>query len=260
MPQAAYEAILVERRGPVGLVTLNRPKVLNALNEQLIGELARALKDFDADPNVAAIVMTGGEKAFAAGADIREMRDKTYIGNYLGRFLADWDAIAAQRKPLIAAVAGFALGGGCELAMICDIIIAAESAKFGQPEITIGIMPGAGGTQRLARAVGKAKAMDIILTGRMVEAAEAERCGLVSRVVADDRLLPEALEVAERIASFSHPIVQMAKESIGRAFETGLAEGVRFERRLFQAMFATEDQKEGMSAFIEKRKPVFRNR
>ncbi|MFO0993826.1 MAG: enoyl-CoA hydratase [Hyphomicrobiales bacterium] len=260
MPDAAYEAIIVETRGSVGLVTLNRPKVLNALNEQLIRELAQALKAFDADPAVGAIVVTGGEKAFAAGADIREMRDKTYIANYLGRFLAEWDAIAAQRKPLIAAVAGFALGGGCELAMICDIIIAAESAKFGQPEITIGIMPGAGGTQRLARAVGKAKAMDLILTGRLMEAAEADRSGLVSRVVPDDRLMAEALEVAERIASFSQPIVLMAKESVGRAFETGLTEGVRFERRLFQAMFATEDQKEGMSAFIEKRKPEFRNR
>lgn len=260
MPEPAYESIIVETRRAVGLVTLNRPKVLNALNEQLVSELAQALKAFDADPAIGAIVITGGEKAFAAGADIREMRDKTFVGNYLGRFLADWDAIAAQRKPLIAAVAGFALGGGCELAMICDIIIAAESAKFGQPEITIGIMPGAGGTQRLARAVGKAKAMDLVLTGRMMDAAEAERSGLVSRVVADDRLMAEALDVAERIASFSHPIVQMAKESVGRAFETGLTEGVRFERRLFQAMFATEDQKEGMSAFIEKRKPHFRHR
>jgi enoyl-CoA hydratase len=260
MPHAAFEAIIVEKRGAVGLITLNRPKVLNALNERLISELAQALKDFDADPAVGAIVITGGEKAFAAGADIKEMRDKTYIGNYLGRFLADWDAIAAQRKPLIAAVAGFALGGGCELAMICDIIIAGESARFGQPEITIGIMPGAGGTQRLARAVGKAKAMDMVLTGRMMEAAEAERSGLVSRVVADAQLMAEALGVAEKIASYSHPIVQMAKESVGRAFETGLTEGVRFERRLFQAMFATEDQKEGMAAFIEKRKPEFRNR
>jgi enoyl-CoA hydratase len=260
MPQAAYEAIIVEKRGAVGLVTLNRPKVLNALNEQLVTELAQALKGFDADAEVAVIVITGGEKAFAAGADIKEMRDKTYIDNYLGKFLADWDAIAAQRKPLIAAVSGFALGGGCELAMICDIVIAAESAKFGQPEITIGIMPGAGGTQRLARAVGKAKAMDMVLTGRVMDAAEAERSGLVSRVVPDDRLMAEALEVAERIASFSHPIVQMAKEAVGRAFETGLTEGARFERRLFQAMFATEDQKEGMTAFIEKRKPRFRNR
>jgi len=260
MKEPAYTSIIVETRGSVGLVTLNRPNVLNALNEQLIAELAEALTVFDADAAIGAIVIAGGAKAFAAGADIKEMRDKTYIDNYLGRFLADWDRIAAQRKPLIAAVAGFALGGGCELAMICDIIIAAETAKFGQPEITIGIMPGAGGTQRLTRAVGKAKAMDLILTGRMMDAAEAERSGLVSRVVPDDRLLAEALEMAERIASFSRPIVLMAKESVSRAFETGLTEGVRFERRLFQAMFATEDQKEGMSAFIEKRKPGFRNR
>src|SRR5262245_6287522 len=244
---STYMSIIVETRGGVGLVTLNRPKVVNALNEQLINELAQALADFDADPAVGAIVITGGEKAFAAGADIKEMRDKTYVDIYLGKFLSQWDRIAALRKPMIAAVGGFALGGGCELAMMCDIIIAAENAKFGQPEITIGVMPGAGGTQRLAHAVGKAKAMDLVVTGRMMDAAEAERSGLVSRIVPADRLLPEAMEVAERIASFSRPIVIMAKEAVGRAFETGLTEGVRFERRLFQAMFATEDQKEGMS-------------
>ena len=257
---STYTSIIVETRGSVGLVTLNRPKVLNALNEKLIDELAQALAAFDADPAIGAIVITGGEKAFAAGADIKEMRDKTYVDIYLGKFLAQWDQIAAQRKPMIAAVAGFALGGGCELAMICDIIIAAENAKFGQPEIAIGIMPGAGGTQRLARAVGKAKAMDLVLTGRTMDAAEAERSGLVSRIVPEDRLLQEAMEVAQRIACFSRPIVMMAKEAVGRAFETGLTEGVRFERRLFQSMFATDDQKEGMTAFIEKRKPNFRNR
>jgi enoyl-CoA hydratase len=260
MDKPVPSAIIVERRGAVGLVTLNRPHVLNALNEQMIAELAEAMAEFDADHAIGAIVITGNDKAFAAGADIKEMRDKSYVDNYLGKFLGQWDQIAAQRKPMIAAVAGFALGGGCELAMICDMIIAADTAKFGQPEITIGVMPGAGGTQRLARAVGKAKAMDMVLTGRMMDAAEAERSGLVSRVVPADRLLPEALEAAERIASFSRPIVMMAKEAVGRAFETGLAEGVRFERRLFQSMFATEDQKEGMAAFIDKRKPQFKNR
>jgi enoyl-CoA hydratase len=260
MPEHTYETIRVETRGAVGLVTLDRPKVLNALNERMVGEIACALSGFDADMAIGAVVVTGSDKAFAAGADIAEMQPRTYVESYLGKFLAHWDEIAGQRKPMIAAVAGYCLGGGCELAMMCDIIIAAETAKFGQPEITIGIMPGAGGTQRLARWIGKAKAMDLVLTGRLMDAAEAERAGLVSRVVPPDRLMPEALAVAEKIASFSRPIALMAKEAIGRAYETSLAEGVRFERRLFHAMFATEDQKEGMAAFLEKRPPAFRHR
>jgi enoyl-CoA hydratase len=255
-----YENILVETHDAVGLIRLNRPQALNALNARLIAELGEALTVLDHDPKIGAIVITGSEKAFAAGADIKEMASKTYMEAYLGDFLATWDRVALERKPVIAAVAGFALGGGCELALMCDFIIAAETAKFGQPEIQLGVMPGAGGTQRLARYIGKAKAMDMILTARMMDAAEAERCGLVSRVVPADKLVDEALAAAKKIASFSQPIVMMAKDSVNRSFETTLAEGIRFERRLFHAMFATEDQKEGMAAFVEKRKPQFKNR
>jgi enoyl-CoA hydratase len=256
----AYANILVETRGRVGLVTLNRPQALNALNDALIGELLAALEAFDADPGIGAMIITGSEKAFAAGADIKEMASLSFIEAFAGDQAAGIGRVAEIRKPLIAAVAGYCLGGGCELAMMCDIIIAAESAKFGQPEITLGIMPGMGGTQRLTRAVGKAKAMDLILTGRMMDAAEAERGGLVARMVPASGLLDEALKMAEKIASFSLPIVMMAKESVNRAFEVPLAEGIRFERRLFHAMFATDDQKEGMAAFVEKRPPKFENR
>lgn len=255
-----YENILVETCGPVGLITLNRPAALNALNDGLIRELNEAVAGFEKDRAVGCIVLAGSEKAFAAGADIKEMQNRTYVESYLDGFLADWDRLAAARKPVIAAVSGFCLGGGCELAMMCDIIIAGESARFGQPEITLGIMPGAGGTQRLVRAVGKAKAMDMILTGRLIDATEAERCGLVARIVPDAKLLDEALAAAGKIASCSLPSVMIAKESVTRAFEVGLGEGVRFERRLFLSLFATHDQKEGMQAFVEKRKPAFRNR
>lgn len=255
-----YENIIVETRGSVGLITLNRPKALNALNSALVAEINTALKGFAADDAVGAIIVTGSEKAFAAGADVKEMAEKTYVEAYLGEFLSGWSGLAGARKPVIAAVSGFCLGGGLEFAMMCDIIIATETARFGLPEITLAIMPGGGGTQRLARFVGKAKAMDMILTGRMMDAAEAERCGLVSRLVPQDKLMDEALAAAEKIASFSRPIVMMAKETVNRAFETSLAEGLQFERRLFLSMFATEDQKEGMKAFIEKRKPEFRNR
>jgi enoyl-CoA hydratase len=255
-----YENILVETHDAVGFIRLNRPQALNALNAALITELGHALSQFDQDQKIGAIVITGSEKAFAAGADIKEMAGKSYMDAYLGDFLASWDRVANLRKPVIAAVAGFALGGGCELALMCDFIIAADTAKFGQPEIQLGVMPGAGGTQRLARYIGKAKAMDLILTARMMDAAEAERSGLVARVVPADKLLDEALAAAKKIASFSQPIAMMAKEAVNRAFETTLTEGVRFERRLFHAMFATEDQKEGMAAFVEKRKPQFKNR
>jgi len=255
-----YENILVETHDAVGLIRFNRPQALNALNAALIRELSEALTAFDQDPRIGAVVITGSEKAFAAGADIKEMATKSYMDAYLGDFIASWDRVAQQRKPVIAAVAGFALGGGCELALMCDFIIAADTAKFGQPEIQLGVMPGAGGTQRLTRYIGKAKAMDMILTARMMDAAEAERCGLVSRVVPTDKLVEEALSAAKKIASFSQPIAMMAKEAVNRAFETTLAEGVRFERRLFHSMFATEDQKEGMAAFVEKRKPQFKNR
>jgi enoyl-CoA hydratase len=255
-----YENILVETRGPVGIVTLNRPKALNALNAALIDELNRALAGFEADDAVGAVVITGSDKAFAAGADIKEMQSRTYMDAYLGDFLSNWDRLAACRKPVIAAVAGYALGGGCELAMMCDIIIAADTAKFGQPEINLAVIPGAGGTQRLTRAVGKSKAMDLVLTGRMMDAEEAERSGLVSRIVPAGDLMSEALKAAEKIAGMSRPAAVMAKESVNRAYETTLAEGVRFERRLFQSLFATEDQKEGMAAFVEKRQASFRNR
>ena len=256
-----YDNILVERRGAVGIVRLNRPQALNALNAALIREVGQAFDDLEGDEAIAAIVLTGSEKAFAAGADIKEMADKTYMQAYHEDFItAGWERVAQCRKPVIAAVAGFALGGGCEVAMMCDIIIAADTARFGQPEINLGTMPGAGGTQRLPRFIGKAKAMDLCLTGRMMDAAEAERLGLVSRVVPADKLMEEALAVADKIAGLSQPIAMMVKESVNRAFETTLAEGVRFERRLFHSTFATEDQKEGMAAFVTKRKPAFHNR
>jgi enoyl-CoA hydratase len=257
----AYENIIVETKGKVGLVTLNRPKALNALCAALIKELGQALDAFEADDNIGCIVLTGSERAFAAGADIKEMASKTYMDVYLADFITDgWERVTTCRKPIVAAVAGFALGGGCEVAMMCDFILAADTAKFGQPEITIGTIPGAGGTQRLTRFVGKSKAMEMCLTGRMMDAAEAERAGLVSRVVPAAELLPEALKVAEKIAGLSRPVVRMAKESVNRAYETTLAEGVRFERRLFHSTFATEDQKEGMAAFVEKRAPGWKNR
>ena len=256
-----YANILVETRGRVGLVTLNRPKALNALNDALMDELGDALAKFDADEGIGAIVLTGSDKAFAAGADIGAMKDWSYMDVYKSEYITrNWERMESVRKPVIAAVAGYALGGGCELAMMCDFIIAADTAKFGQPEIKLGIIPGAGGTQRLPRAVGKAKAMDLVLTGRMMDAAEAERAGLVSRVVAADKLLDEALAVAAQIAEFSLPSVMMAKEAVNRAYETPLAEGMLFERRLFHSLFATEDQKEGMAAFVEKRKPKFQQR
>jgi enoyl-CoA hydratase len=256
----AYETIIAETRGKVGLITLNRPKALNALNAQVLSELVAALGAFDADPGIGAIVITGSEKAFAAGADIKEMQHKTYVDAFLEDFFSGWDNVGRVRKPLIAAVAGYALGGGCELAMMCDFVIAAENAKFGQPEITLGVMPGMGGSQRLTRAVGKAKAMDMCLTGRMMDAAEAERSGLVSRVVQPRELLDEALAAAAKIADFSLPSVMMAKEAVNRAFETTLAEGLRFEKRLFHSLFALDDQTEGMTAFVEKRKANFTNR
>jgi len=256
-----YANILVERRGAVGIVTLNRPQALNALNAALVAEIGRALDDLEGDDAIGAIVLTGNEKAFAAGADIKEMADKTYMQAYAEDFITKgWERVAQCRKPVVAAVAGFALGGGCEVAMMCDIVIAADNARFGQPEINLGTMPGAGGTQRLPRFIGKAKAMDLCLTGRMMDAAEAERLGLVSRIVPPDKLMDEALAVADKVASMSRPIAMMVKEAVNRAFETTLAEGVRFERRLFHSTFATEDQKEGMAAFIAKRKPGFKNR
>jgi len=256
-----HSTILVETRGPVGLITLHRPEALNALSAALIRELGQALDGFEAEDAVGAVVITGSEKAFAAGADIKEMAERSYIDVYLADFITQgWERITTCRKPIVAAVAGFALGGGCEIAMMCDTIVAAETAKFGQPEINLGVIPGAGGTQRLARFVGKAKAMDMVLTGRMMDAAEAERSGLVSRVVPAEKLLEEALKMATRMAELSRPSVLMAKEAVNRAFETTLAEGVRFERRLFHSLFATSDQKEGMAAFIEKRKPRFENR
>ncbi len=257
----AYEMILVETQGRVGIVRLNRPQALNALCDQLMSELGEALRAFDADEAIAAIVLTGSEKAFAAGADIKEMKDRGFPDIYFNDFIgARWETVLEIRKPVIAAVAGFALGGGCELAMMCDIIIAAEGAKFGQPEINLGVIPGAGGTQRLTRAVGKSKAMEMILTARMMDAAEAERANLVSRVVPADQLLAEAVKIGEKIASLSAVSVAMAKEAVNAAFESTLTEGVRTERRLFLSLFATADQKEGMAAFAEKRKPAFRNR
>ncbi len=256
----SYQNIIVETRGKVGIIRLNRPQALNALNAALIGELTRAVQTFEADAGVACIIVTGSEKAFAAGADIKEMADKSYMDAFMGDFAANWDALSRARKPVVAAVAGFALGGGCELAMMCDVVIAADTAKFGQPEIKLGVIPGIGGTQRLTRAVGKAKAMDLCLTGRMMDAAEAERSGLVARVVPAASLMDEAMKVAETIASMSLPSLMIAKESVNRAFETTLAEGMRFERRVFHSLFATADQKEGMAAFVAKRPAKFENR
>ncbi len=255
-----YEMILTEIQGKVGVIQLNRPKALNALCDQLMGELGQALHDYDGDPAIAAIVITGSERAFAAGADIKEMKDREFPAIYFDDFIgARWETVLEIQKPVIAAVAGFALGGGCELAMMCDMIIAADTAKFGQPEINLGIIPGAGGSQRLTRAVGKSKAMEMILTGRMMDAAEAERANLVTRVVPAADLMAEAVKIGERIAALSAPSVAMAKEAVNAAFESTLREGVRTERRLFFSLFATADQKEGMSAFAEKRKPAFRN-
>jgi enoyl-CoA hydratase len=257
----SYENIIVETRGRVGLVTLYRPKALNALNDALMDELGAALMGFDADEAIGAIVVTGSEKAFAAGADIGAMRDWSYMDVFKSEYITrNWETMRRVRKPVIAAVGGYALGGGCELAMMCDIIIASETAKFGQPEIKLGIIPGAGGTQRLPRAIGKAKAMDLVLSARMMDAQEAERAGLVSRVVPAERLLDEALEAANAIAQYSLPAVIMAKEAVNRAYEMPLSEGMLFERRLFHSLFATSDQKEGMSAFVEKRPPRFSHR
>src|SRR5471032_1618914 len=256
----SYQNIIVETKGRVGIIRLNRPQQLNALNMALKAELGQAIDAYEADEAIGFLLITGNEKAFAAGADIKEMADKTFIEAYLGNFAGNWDRAARARKPIVAAVAGFALGGGCELAMQCDVVIVADNAKFGQPEIKLGVIPGIGGTQRLTRAVGKAKAMDMILTGRMMDAAEAEKSGLVTRVVPAASLMEEAMKVAETIANMGLPSVYAAKESVNRAFETSLAEGVRFERRVFQALFATEDQKEGMAAFIEKRPAKFKNK
>ena len=255
-----YENIVAETRGRVGIIRLNRPQALNALNTALNAELAQAVAAFDADDGVGCILLAGSEKAFAAGADIKEMSDKSAVEMFAGDFAGSWHATANARKPVIAAVAGFALGGGCELVMQCDIVIAADTAKFGQPEIKLGIIPGIGGTQRLPRAVGKAKAMDLILTGRMMDAAEAERAGLVSRVVPAASLMDEAMKLAETVAAMSLPSLIAAKEAVNRAFETPLAEGIRFERRVFHMLFATEDQKEGMAAFVEKRPAKFKHR
>jgi enoyl-CoA hydratase len=255
-----YETILVERRGPVALVTLNRPKALNALNAQLVAELDRALTEVDGDDALACAVLTGSEKAFAAGADIKEMAGRDFAEAFSSDFIAPWARIAQHKKPVIAAVAGYALGGGCELAMMCDLILAADTARFGQPEINLGTIPGAGGTQRLTRLVGKSKAMEMVLTGRMMDAQEAERSGLVARVVPAADLVEEAVRLGEAIASKSRPIVQMAKDAVNAAYETTLAEGIRVERRLFYATFATEDRREGMAAFAEKRSPAFAHR
>jgi enoyl-CoA hydratase len=255
------QLVLVERCGNVGLITLNRPKVFNALSDALTRELTAALDELEADDAIGALVLTGNEKAFAAGADIKEMKSRSFVDVYLSDFVtSSWERITRCRKPIIAAVAGYALGGGCELALMCDFIIAAETARFGQPEITIGILPGAGATQRLPRFIGKSKAMDMVLTGRMIDAEEAERMGLVARVVPSDKLVEEAVATAQHIASMSRPAVLLAKECVNRAYETGLSEGIRFERRMFHASFATEGQKEGMTAFVEKRPARYSNR
>jgi enoyl-CoA hydratase len=256
-----YQDIIVEKRGRIGIITFNRPKSLNALCDSLVTELELALDEAEGDSEIGAIILTGSEKAFAAGADIKEMKDRTFVDAYRSDFITrGWERIAQCRKPIVAAVAGYALGGGCEMAMMCDIILAADNAKFGQPEITLGVIPGAGGTQRLTRLIGKSKAMEMCLTGRTMDAVEAERSGLVARIVPASQLMEEAVKLADRIASMSAPIVLMVKECVNRAYETTLAEGIRFERRLFHAAFATDDQKEGMAAFAEKRQPKFRNR
>ncbi len=256
----SYQTILVETKSRVGIIRLNRPKALNALNSELIGEVNSALDGFESDDDIGAIVITGNEKAFAAGADIKEMQAKSYMDAYYGDFIGPWEQVTHVRKPIIAAVAGYALGGGCELAMMCDFILAADTAKFGQPEINLGTFPGAGGTQRLPRAVGKSKAMEMILTGRMMDAEEAERVGLVSRIVPAAELVDEAIKVGAAIAKLSRPALMMAKEAVNRAYESPLGEGVRFERRLFYSTFALEDQKEGMAAFAEKRPANFVNK
>ncbi|CAI8967648.1 putative 2,3-dehydroadipyl-CoA hydratase [Pseudomonas sp. IT-347P] len=255
-----YETILLETHGRVGLITLNRPQALNALNAQLVSEVNQALDALEADANIGCIVLTGSKKAFAAGADIKEMAELTYPQIYMDDLFSDSDRVANRRKPIIAAVNGFALGGGCELALMCDFILAGDNARFGQPEINLGVLPGMGGTQRLTRAVGKAKAMEMCLSGRMIDAVEAERCGIVARIVPSDELLEEALKVAAVIANKSLPIAMMIKESVNRAFEVNLTEGVRFERRVFHAAFATQDQKEGMAAFIAKREAAFQGK
>jgi enoyl-CoA hydratase len=261
MTESNYENLIVETRERVGVITLNRPKALNALNDALMDELGRALLAFDADDSIGAIVITGSERAFAAGADIAAMSGWSYMDVYKTEYLTrNWEHIRRVRKPVVAAVAGFALGGGCELAMMCDVVIAADSARFGQPEIRLGVIPGAGGTQRLPRAIGKAKAMDLCLTGRMMDAAEAERAGLVSRVVPAAALMDEAMAVASTIATFSLPSVMMLKEAVNRAYEAPLSEGLLFERRIFHSLFATQDQKEGMRAFLEKRAAEFTHR
>ena len=260
MTDSSYETILLERQGRVGWITLNRPKVLNALNLQLMNEVVDAATTLDRDREIGCLVITGSAKAFAAGADILEMAPNDYMDMYLNDWFSAWDRLSQVRKPVIAAVAGYALGGGCELAMICDILLAADTAKFGQPEIKLGVIPGIGGSQRLTRAVGKAKAMELCLTGRTMDAAEAERAGLVSRIVPSVELLTDAQKTAETIAGMSLPITMMAKEAVNRAFESSLAEGIRFERRLFHSAFATADQSEGMAAFTEKRPPNFTNR
>lgn len=257
----AYECILTETDGNVGVITLNRPDALNAFNKQLMDEVTEAVRTFETDDAIGCIVVTGSEKAFAAGADIKEISSKSYVDAMNEQLVtANWEEVTRARKPVIAAVNGYALGGGCELALMCDFIIAGDNAKFGQPEISIGAIPGAGGTQRLARFIGKSKAMEMCLTGRMMDAEEAERCGLVSRIVPKGELREEAIRVAKQIAGFSRPIAMLTKEAVNRAYETTLSEGVRFERRLFHSVFALEDQKEGMAAFSEKRKPVFKNR
>ena len=257
----AYQNIKTETKGRVGIIRLDRPKALNALCADLVRELGQALDAFEADPGIGCMVLTGSDKAFAAGADIKEMKDQSYQDVFLRDFITvGWEKVSQVRKPIVAAVAGYALGGGCEMAMMCDFIIAADNARFGQPEISIGTIPGAGGTQRLTRYVGKSKAMEMCLTGRIMDAAEAERSGLVSRVVPVGELVAEAVRTAEKIATMSRPIAMMAKEAVNRAYETTLAEGIRFERRLFHSTFSTEDQKEGMAAFVEKRSPQFRNR
>ncbi len=256
-----YDTIIADTKGSVGVITLNRPKAMNALSQQMVAEIGQALDAFEADDDIGAIVITGSDKAFAAGADIKEMASMTFAQTYLGNFITKgWEAVSHARKPIIAAVAGYCLGAGCEVAMMCDFILAADTAKFGQPEITIGVIPGAGGTQRLPRAVGKAKAMEMVLTGRMMDAEEAERSGLISRVVPAADLLAEAVKVAGRIATMGRAAVYAAKEAVNTAFESSLTEGIHFERRMFHAMFATEDQKEGMAAFAEKRQPAFKNR
>ena len=255
-----YETIRVETQGKVGVITLNRPKALNALNSQLMGEVVKAAQGFDDNDKVGCIIITGSEKAFAAGADIKEMQPLSYMDAFGQDFFAGWDGLVAIRKPVIAAVAGYALGGGCELAMMCDFILAADNAKFGQPEISLGVMPGMGGSQRLTRFVGKSTAMEMCLTGRMMDADEAERSGLVSRVVPLNDLMDTAMETAAKIADFSQPSVAMTKAAVNRAYETTMGEGVLFERRLFHSLFATEDQEEGMQAFIDKRQPQFKNR